>query len=81
MFGPPNSAEVKEALRRILEICARLGIPIAGQKTGGCGAFSSAGEWFQIEWLEKWKEFHITVKELLPIVMGVALWGNGQGDQ
>ena len=41
----------------------------------GCGAFSSVGEWFQIEWSEGWKEFHITVKELLPIVVGVALWG------
>ena len=41
----------------------------------GCGAFSSAGDWFQLKWPESWSEVHITVKELLPIIMGVALWG------
>ena len=41
----------------------------------GCGAFSSGGEWFQYEWPEEWKSVHITVKELLPIVMGIAVWG------
>ena len=42
----------------------------------GCGAFTSAGEWFQIELLESWAGVHITVKELLPIVIGVAVWGH-----
>ena len=37
----------------------------------GCGAFTSKGEWFQ---LESWDAVHITVKELLPIVIAVALW-------
>ena len=31
----------------------------------GCGAFSSAGDWFQLKWPEPWSEVHITVKELL----------------
>ena len=41
----------------------------------GCGAFTSAGEWFQLSFPDSWKELHITVKELLPIVLAVAIWG------
>ncbi len=41
----------------------------------GCGAFSSGGEWFQLQLPESWQGIHITVKELLPIVIGIALWG------
>lgn len=42
----------------------------------GCGAFVSSGEWFQFQWPEPWSAVNITSKELLPIVMGTALWGN-----
>ena len=41
----------------------------------GCGAFSSTGEWFQCQWPDSWKAVHITAKELLPIVVACALWG------
>lgn len=41
----------------------------------GCGAFTSAGEWFQLKLPESWDGIHITTKELLPIVIGAALWG------
>ena len=41
----------------------------------GCGAYSSSGDWFQLEWPESWREVHITVKELLPVVVAVAMWG------
>ena len=41
----------------------------------GCGAFTSAGEWFQLEFPESWNDIHITVKEMLPIVIGIAVWG------
>lgn len=41
----------------------------------GCGAFSSVGDWFQLKLPESWDHVHITVKELLPIVIGAALWG------
>ena len=41
----------------------------------GCGAFSSSGEWFQLQWPASWSRVHITVKELLPVVVGIALWG------
>ncbi len=40
----------------------------------GCGAFVSSGEWFQFQWPEPWSAVNITSKELLPIVMGTALW-------
>ena len=42
----------------------------------GCGAYTSEGYWFQLELPESWKDTHITVKELLPIVIGTAVWGS-----
>ena len=41
----------------------------------GCEAYTSTGQWFQFSWPEAWMDLHITVKELLPIVLGVAAWG------
>ncbi len=41
----------------------------------GCGAYTSTGEWFQLALMEDWNGVHITVKEFLPIVLGVAMWG------
>ncbi len=38
----------------------------------GSGAFTSNGQWFQLEWPSDWEGIHITAKELLPI----AVWGN-----
>ena len=40
-----------------------------------CGSYSSEGEWFQLKLPMPWEGIHITVKELLPIVISVALWG------
>ena len=42
----------------------------------GCGAFTSGGQLFQLQLPGSWQEVHIVVKELLPIVLGVAVWGN-----
>ena len=42
----------------------------------GCGVFTSAGECFQLELLSSWDGIHITIKELLPIVIGAAVWGS-----
>lgn len=42
----------------------------------GCGAFIASGEWLQFEWPDIWEGIHITVKEMLPIVMAVAMWGD-----
>ena len=38
----------------------------------GCGAFSG-GHWFMFKWTGP--HYHITVNEMLPIVMAAALWG------
>ena len=40
----------------------------------GCGSFSSEGHWFQLQWPSSWATVHITVKELLPIIVSIALW-------
>ena len=42
----------------------------------GCGAFNSFGQWFQMKWPSSWEGVHITFKELLPVVVAVALWGH-----
>ena len=42
----------------------------------GCGAFSSTNQWFQLQLPVEWASVHITVKELLPIVISSALWGH-----
>ena len=33
------------------------------------------GEWFQLKWPESWECMQITVKEYVPIVVGVEIWG------
>ena len=43
--------------------------------TWGCRAYTSTGFWFQLKFPDSWLELHITVKELLPIVLAVAVWG------
>ena len=40
----------------------------------GCGAYSLP-EWFQLQWPSAWLPLHIAAKELLPILLGAALWG------
>ena len=40
----------------------------------GCGAFTSDGQWFQLQLPACWDGVHITMKGLLPIVLGVAVW-------
>ena len=46
----------------------------------GCGAFSG-DKWFQIKWPQTLKGSHITVKELVPIVLAAAVWGCEQAGQ
>ena len=41
----------------------------------GCGAFGSQGRWFQLRWPQSWASHHIAAKELVPVVMAIALWG------
>ena len=39
----------------------------------GCGAFWVT-RWFQLQWPAAVSEYHITVKELIPIVLAAAVW-------
>ena len=40
----------------------------------GCGAVQSKS-WFQYAWAAMWQSFPIATKEMLPIVMALAVWG------
>ena len=42
----------------------------------GCGAVNCSGDWFQLQWPECWLQFHIAAKEMVPVVISVAIWGN-----
>ena len=43
----------------------------------GGGAFISLDHaWFQLKWPELWSSHNISAKELVPIVMAIALWGH-----
>ena len=44
--------------------------------TFGCWAFDSQQGWFQLRWPPSWNSTEITAKELVPIVVAAALWGN-----
>lgn len=41
----------------------------------GCGA-TTGQEWFQCAWSERWASTNIATKELVPIVVAVAVWGH-----
>lgn len=41
----------------------------------GCGAVTDAGQWFQVQWPESWAGINIAAKELVPVVISVAIWG------
>ena len=42
----------------------------------GCGAFClPSTEWFQLQWSPEWQSLHISAKELLPVVVSAAIWG------
>ena len=42
----------------------------------GCGAYCGA-DWFMLQWAGPIGESHITAKEMVPIVIAVAVWGEG----
>ena len=41
----------------------------------GCGAVNDEGSWFQLQWPESWAQSHIAAKEMVPIIIAVAIWG------
>ena len=42
----------------------------------GCGAISSTGEWFSFQWPPAWSVVNIMTKELFPLVVACAIWGD-----
>ena len=53
------------------------GICLTSDASGkwGCGAFCEKS-WFQLQWPESIRQAHISVKELVPIVLAAAVWGS-----
>ena len=47
----------------------------------GYGAYLASRAWFQLKWPKRWEGYRITVKELLPIVLAVAMWGSQWQDK
>ena len=41
----------------------------------GCGAVSKEGRWFQVKWPQHWLPYNIAAKEMVPVVLAIALWG------
>ena len=41
----------------------------------GCGAIWNQ-KWLQVQWDDLWRDHHIAVKKLLPIMMACAIWGH-----
>ena len=41
----------------------------------GCGAVSDSGEYFQVQWPSSWVTTNIAIKEMVPVVIAVAIWG------
>ena len=55
--------------------CSKMVITSDASGNWGCGAFCTNNRWFQVQWPDSWSSVHITVKELLPIVVACAVWG------
>ena len=45
--------------------------------TWGCGALNDDLPWFKVQWPESWHQIHIAAKEMVPVVLAVAVWGPG----
>ena len=45
------------------------------QGPGAVVLFNSESDWFQLQWPDSWSSIHITVKELVPVVIACAVWG------
>ena len=41
----------------------------------GCSAVSDSACWFQVEWPQSWHLCHIAAKEMVPVVIAIAVWG------
>ena len=45
----------------------------------GCGALT--GQWFQVQWPKPWAGINIAAKEMVPVVISVAIWGQALMEQ
>lgn len=56
--------------------CSTPSVCVTSDASGswGCGAFVGS-DWFSCQWGVCWNDVHITIKELLPIILASALWG------
>ena len=45
----------------------------------GCGAFDTRQGGFQFQWRDKWANRNIATKEMVPVVVVAALWGESWG--
>lgn len=50
-------------------------IPSDASGSWGCGAFLNTGLCFQLAWPDSWTYYHIAAKEMVPVVIAIALWG------
>ena len=41
----------------------------------GCGAVNDSAHWFQVKWPQAWDQYHISMKEMVPVVIAIAIWG------
>ena len=41
----------------------------------GCGAVTDGGQYFQVQWPPDWENVNIAVKEMVPVVIALAVWG------
>ena len=42
----------------------------------GCGDLNDDLPWFKVQWPESWQQIHIAAKEMVPVVLAVAVWGS-----
>ena len=70
--GPWNGVSILETL-----VLKPPDLTITSDTSGswGCGAFWGT-HWFQLKWAGVLTKVHISIKELIPIVLAVALWGS-----
>jgi len=62
--------------RRSILTHHHMNIKVTSDASGnwGCGAFAGK-TWFQLQWPADWSAIHIAAKEMVPIVIAMAIWG------
>ena len=71
--GPPSSQDGMAG--RFCLIQSKLMVTSDASGTWGCGAVTHYGKYFQVKWPDSWSEVNIAVKEMVPVVIATAIWG------